>query len=152
MLALMTIGPPGAGKTTWVKRCLPTGTVDLNLDDFRLMVLGDATDQSRIDEVLAHRDARLREAALAGLDVVLSDTNLSPVFRDALQIQLSDLGYGIQYILFDTPLEVCLTRNAGRDRQVPEHVIRRLHGQYLIQHEGLLAMGAKVVVGDSSTW
>ena len=151
MLALVTIGAPGAGKTTWVKRCLPPGTIDLNLDDFRALVLGDATDQSRIDEVLAHRDARLREAAIAGLDVVISDTNLSPAFRDALQSQLSDLGYAVQFMLFDTPLEVCLTRNAGRERQVPEHVIRRLHGQYLAQREGLLARGARVVDAEPST-
>jgi len=145
VLALVTVGAPASGKSTWVKRTLPEHIRDVNLDTCREVVLGDARDQSRIGDVLTHRDALIQGAARDGLDLVVSDTNLVPAFRQALEAMLTGLGYSVRYVLFDTPLEVCLSRNAARERQVPEDVIRRMHRQYLEQRGELLARGAEII-------
>ncbi len=39
-------------------------------------------------------------------------------------------GCTVEALFFDVPVEVCIARNNGRDRMVPEHAIRRM-AEYL---------------------
>lgn len=135
MKAYVTVGLPRSGKSTWAAQ-LPREVVEVNLDDCREAVNGDAGDQSNIAEVIDLRDALLETAAMDGADVCISDTNIDPHFRRQLVEQLRGLGYDVQAVVLNTPLDVCLARNARAERQVPVEVILAMH-QMLTVGEGL---------------
>ncbi|MEB3198671.1 MAG: AAA family ATPase [Candidatus Sericytochromatia bacterium] len=124
MLALITIGLPAAGKSTFAATL--EGFEELNLDACRAEVSGDASNQSVTLEALALRDTRLAAALAAGRPVVVSDTNLEPIHRRALAERCRAAGYRVRFVYFETPYDVCLTRNAARPRQVPEHAMARM--------------------------
>lgn len=127
MLAILTIGIPGCGKSTWAAK-LNNNFEEVNLDDLRAVVNGDATVQANIGEVIAKRDEIVAAYARLGKNVVLSDTNVNPQFRPALVAQLRELGYQVILAHFAVSLETCKERNAARDRVVPEHVLERMAG------------------------
>lgn len=126
MKAYVTIGLPRSGKSTWASK-LPREVVEINLDDCREAVNGDAGDQTNIIEVLDLRDALIETAAMDGADVCISDTNINPVFRRQLVEQLRGLGYDVQAVVLNTPLDVCVARNARAERKVPLEVIFEMH-------------------------
>ncbi|PYX78029.1 MAG: polynucleotide kinase, partial [Acidobacteria bacterium] len=53
-------------------------------------------------------------------------TNLSPKERKQWIQMARSLGYEVQAVFFDVPLEVCLERNRRRERMVPEDVMHRM--------------------------
>ncbi|MEB3328219.1 MAG: AAA family ATPase [Candidatus Sericytochromatia bacterium] len=126
MLALITIGLPAAGKTTFA--LAQAGFDDLNLDACREAVSGDASNQDATTAAVALRDDRLAAAVAAGRPVVISDTNLVPTHRRELVERLRAAGYDVRFVVLETPYETCLARNAARARMVPEHAMARMAG------------------------
>ncbi|MEB3223948.1 MAG: ATP-binding protein [Candidatus Sericytochromatia bacterium] len=124
MIALITIGLPAAGKSTYARTL--EGFEELNLDACREAVSGDAGNQDVTREALALRDARLAAAVAAGRPVVVSDTNLVPAHRKDLVERFRAAGYEVRLVLLDTPYDVCLARNAARARVVPPHAMERM--------------------------
>lgn len=124
-IAILTIGIPGSGKTTWAEQ--QSDFVNLNLDDFRAKISGDAANQDINKQAVEMRDAFLRRASNKQQNVILSDTNINPFFRQKLEEQLKQLGYSIQYKIFDIELEEAKKRNSMRQRQVPTEVIERMY-------------------------
>lgn len=120
------IGPPGAGKTTWRLQHAPPEAV-LCLDDYRQRLCGDAADQTRNAELAAmmHRD--LAEILAVGRPVLVDATSTLPAHRAELLKPARRLRRPAHAVVFRTPLAECLRRNAGRDRVVPERVIRIKH-------------------------
>lgn len=118
------IGPPGCGKSTWCDQHRPGDAIH-NLDTYRLWLTGSADDQSMNREAVdwQERDlhARLREGRL----VVVDATSTVPRFRAADLQAAARYGYRTRAVIFRTPLDVCLHRNANRERVVPDHVIER---------------------------
>lgn len=111
------------------------------------MVAGDAADQSatadafRVLHVIAA--ARLRR----GLLTVVDATNLTRNARRVLQRLAAQTRRPAIAIVFDISLARCLRQNAGRiERQVPEHVIHRQHGQLQAAIDALPAEGFAQIV------
>jgi predicted kinase len=121
MRAILTVGLPGCGKSTWAAG-LP-GVVELNLDALREAVAGDAADQEATPKAVGLRHHLIRLHAAAGDDLVFSDTHVRRRHRRRLIRELHHLGYTVELVFFDVGLATCLRRNLARARQVPEHAI-----------------------------
>jgi predicted kinase len=133
MFAILTVGLPASGKTTWAHSQRAYKVLDL--DDFR-EVLGDRHDQSLTREAVALRDQVLNKAIFNMEDVIIADTNLNPIFRAELVDKLLRAGYSVKLKVFDTPFDVCCERNNVRVNPVPKHAMERMHSQMIEQFPG----------------
>lgn len=119
---ILTVGLPGSGKSTYLERI---GAHPLSSDKIREQLADNPTDQSIHSRVFATIRYLLRHRLAIGRPVTYIDaTNLTRKERKNW-IKFARLaGCGIEALYFDTPLEICLERNQGRERRVPEDVIR----------------------------
>lgn len=119
--AWITIGIPASGKSTWAREWVAKtpNTVEVNLDACRKLVSGDESNQACTPRAVVEHKKQVDQAIEAGMNLVISDTNLNPTFRLELIKKLINAGYTPVYQIFDVPLETCLERNNNRDRQVP---------------------------------
>ncbi|MGH9649587.1 MAG: AAA family ATPase [Terriglobales bacterium] len=123
-VVVLTIGMPGSGKTTWFKR---RGVMPLSSDMLRSILFDDITEQRYQSLVFSTLRSLLRARLIAKMPWNYVDaTNLSPGERRQWIKMSKGLGYEVQAVYFDVPIEVCLERNRRRERMVPEEVMRRL--------------------------
>lgn len=124
--AVLTIGIPGSGKSFWAAS--QDTLVEINLDKCRAMVPGSKGehDQAVTSEAVALHGAAIQSASNWNADIVISDTNLNPYFRDLLEERLMQLGYTVEYKEFDTPYGVCVARNQARANPVPLDAMERM--------------------------
>ncbi|MGW6991315.1 phosphatase domain-containing protein [Streptomyces sp. NPDC054946] len=126
-------GLPASGKTT-AARALQAEAGGrmrrVNLDDLRLML--DLPDPARgrsfrhEQTVLAVQDAAVRAAVDGGFDVVVDNTHLTKNIPKRLKAAVGGLATFVVHDFTDVPLEECLRRDAARERQVGEEIIRIL--------------------------
>ena len=120
----MTVGLPGSGKSSHLAKI---GAHPLSSDAIREQLADNPTDQTIHDRVFATIRYLLRHRLAIGRPVTYIDaTNLSRKERKNW-IKFARLaGCEIEALYFETPLEICLERNRGRERRVPEDVIREM--------------------------
>ncbi|MFD3722058.1 AAA family ATPase [Streptomyces sp. NPDC058674] len=126
-------GLPASGKTT-AARALQAEAGGrmrrVNLDDLRSML--DLPDPERgrsfahEQTVLAVQDAAVRAAVDGGFDVVVDNTHLTKHIPKRLKAAVGGLATFVVHDFTDVPLEECLRRDAARERQVGEEIIRIL--------------------------
>jgi predicted kinase len=123
-VVVLAIGMPGSGKTTWFKR---RGVTPLSSDMLRSILFDDITEQRYQSLVFSTLRSLLRARLIARMPWNYVDaTNLSQGERRQWIKMAKGLGYEVQAVYFDVPLEVCLERNKRRERVVPEDVMQRL--------------------------
>lgn len=130
-------GLPGSGKSTWAKAFVLQSAGQykrINKDDLRDML--DAGQWSARNEkfILRARDGLIRAALDAGRSVIVDDTNLAPEHEARIR-ELAGDGVPVSVRFFDTPLEECIRRDAGRPKPVGERVIREMYDQFLREGE-----------------
>lgn len=107
---VVLVGLQGAGKTTWVAAELAATHAVVSKDHWPRARRREARQQRVVAELLA-----------AGRSVVVDNTNPSAAERAPLVAAARAAGVPVRAVWADTPLEVCLVRNAARpqERRVP---------------------------------
>ncbi len=132
----ITRGLPGSGKTYWATAWVaddPDHRARVNRDDLRAMVHdGQFIKGVTEPRIIVVRDSAISALLRKGVDVVCDDTNLPQrTARDLLRLATRA---GAAFVVEDftsTPLDLCIQRDAKRDRPVGERVIRDMHTRYL---------------------
>ena len=124
MTIALLIGLPGSGKSTWVAQ---QGATALSSDAIRELLADDATDQSIHARVFATLRYLLRQRLAIGRPITYIDaTHLTPAERKPYAALAKWYGCDLEAVFFDVSAEICIARNRGRSRIVPEEVIRTM--------------------------
>lgn len=113
------IGPPGAGKTSWLARELPNAervsleAIRTNPDADRAAVIRDAI-------------ARTFDLLRAGELVAFDSTLIDPTFRSRVRAVAKAVGVPVYAVVFRTPVEKLLAAQDTREHPVPEDRVREL--------------------------
>lgn len=127
------IGIAGSGKTTVAKRLAAETHAEWISSDAVRAVFGLSEDDHSHEAAVwswlrTAVDVNLSE----GTPVIFDATNLTRKNRkDFVKIGKAR-GVPIHAVVVDVPLDVALARNAGRDRQVPEHVIKDMRARLVL--------------------
>jgi predicted kinase len=123
-VVVLAIGLPGSGKTTWFKR---RGVTPLSSDMLRSILFDSITEQRYQGLVFSTLRSLLRARLIAKMPWNYVDaTNLSPHERRQWIKMARGFGFEVQAVFFDVPVELCIQRNAKRERTVPEDVMRQM--------------------------
>ena len=135
MKAIVTVGVSASGKTTFAEIFLQevdnrTKWVNINRDDIRWKLLGvkdwSKWNWKREKEVTSIQRASLVKAASEGKNVIVSDTNLHPKFRNDLLEYLHSLGYTtVTQKVFTVSFEEACKRDTARPNGVGYSVIAK---------------------------
>ena len=118
---ILTRGIQGSGKSTWaIGQAGNADHIRVSQDDLRVQLFNKThgVDEDLITEV---ETAMVRTALKMGKNVVIDAMHLQQRYINRWQ----RLGYPVEIVEFHAPLDDLLARNAQRERQVPEEVIRR---------------------------
>jgi predicted kinase len=139
MKAIITVGIPTSGKTTFAKELIAKdGTyVNINRDDLRRCIKGDLDWRryrfGRGDEELVTnlQISAIEAAAEAGRNVIISDTNLNEKIRNRLIRVLEGVGYEVEIKDFQITLKEAYARDAARPNGVGHEVIYSMYQRWL---------------------
>jgi predicted kinase len=121
---IVLVGLPGSGKSTYLERL---GVTALSSDLIRQLLADDATDQTIHGRVFNTLRYLVRQRLAIGRQVTYVDaTHLTPDERRPYIKIAQAYGCEVEALFFDVPLEVCLDRNRGRARVVPEEAVRAM--------------------------
>lgn len=120
---VVLIGAAGSGKSAFAALHLPAESV-ISSDQLRAVIGRDETDQEVNDAVFERLQHAVDDRLRAALLTVVDATNTDWMRRSELIRSARRHGQPAVAIVFDLPLDVCLSRNSARARTVGPSVIR----------------------------
>jgi predicted kinase len=120
---LVLCGPAGSGKSTFAAQRFPATSI-VSSDHCRGVVCDDENNQKFNKDTFDLFYYILRKRMLNGFFCVADSVALKPLARRELRDLSRHYGYYGCLLLLETPLEVCIERDAQRARRVGENVIR----------------------------
>jgi predicted kinase len=121
MKLIITVGLPGSGKSTYLARL---GVNAISSDEIRRLIADDARDQSMNARIFATIRCLVRQRIVAGRPETYVDATHLTRWERLPYIRLAQRhGCEIEALFFDVPADVCIQRNQGRDRIVPDQAI-----------------------------
>lgn len=123
------IGPHGSGKSAWAAKNFPAGQI-VGLEQLQQAVCGDPGNRDAARWAVKARDEIVRGRCHFGLETVVDAVNVDPAERKKLwELRFARSDLAAIAVIFDTPLDVCVARNARRrsNRRVPEQLIADQH-------------------------
>lgn len=132
----LLVGIPGSGKSTWVKEQMKTNPgAWCSRDNVRFSMVGE-------DEDYFARENEVFEAWIFSIQAAIRNNSIENVYIDATHLneksrnkvlnRLNLEGVALNAVVFNTPLEICLERNAQRTGRacVPETAIRNMYKNF----------------------
>ena len=121
-------GLPCSGKSTEAKKLAVEYNAEIFAsDDLRTEMFGDVNHQADNEALFKELHKRIRECLASGKNAIYDATNINYKRRMEFLKSLNKIPCEKNAILMATPYEVCLERNAQRERKVPEYVIKRMY-------------------------
>ena len=127
---LMLRGLPASGKSTYAKELADKGWLRVNKDDLRAMLNNGNWSKGNEKRVIKLQN-QIIETALAEGKNVVDDTNFAEYHKHRLYDLARKYKADFDEKFFDTPLQVCLDRDAKRANGVGKDVIMKMYNQYL---------------------
>lgn len=132
----LTIGCAASGKSTWAKKQAATVIERDEIREFLFPGYWKQTPDSKKENIVTQEQERqILGAIKAGKPhIIISDTNLNQRYVDRILSLFEPAGYEVEFKYFDDSLSLwkCLSRNANRERKVPEEVICKQWKRYQI--------------------
>lgn len=131
-------GIQGSGKSTWARKWAqedPSHRVRWNNDDMRLL-MGQYWVPSREPLLSKIRTLFMNTTMDYGFDIVIDDMNLNPHTTEYYEVLVQAYNathedkYIIEYRLFNTPLDVCIERDAKRKNPIGAKVLTDTYTKY----------------------
>lgn len=131
-------GIQGSGKSTWARKWAqedPSHRVRWNNDDMRLL-MGQYWVPSREPLLSKIRALFMNTTMDYGFDIVIDDMNLNPHTTEYYEVLVQAYNathedkYIIEYRLFNTPLDVCIERDAKRKNPIGAKVLTDTYTKY----------------------
>lgn len=133
----MMVGIPGSGKSTWIREHIEPSWIVLSPDAILEQRYNYEWTPERASEAWAESYRHFGALLLSGTTIVWDATFISPIIRAAILHTSKGAGYRVVAVFFDTPVDVCVERNATRAREpVPESTIRRMADGLVAPTEG----------------
>ena len=146
---VILVGIPGSGKSTLASTYKSRGYLVLNADSIRGELFGDESHQANNVEVFEVFHDRLEKAMEAGTPIVADNTNVTRNSRRKIIQAARIYDYSVTLIYVRCPVEVRISRQSSRARQVPDYVIRKMYETLLAQFpEGIEADKFEVYESD----
>lgn len=121
-------GLSASGKSWQAKKLAEEYDAEIfSSDSLREEMFGDVNHQADNDTLFKELHKRIRECLVSDKNAVYDACNISYKRRMEFLKSLSKIPCEKIAILMATPYEVCLERNAQRERKVPGHVIKRMY-------------------------
>lgn len=124
---ILTIGPPGCGKTTYAQEYIKehTDTIWISSDKIREELWGNEAIQGDNSQVFSLMQSRTIEALNDGKNVIYDCTNMTRKDRGYI------IGVCPKFVIIEahiiwTPIAKCIERDSKRDRTVGKEVIDRM--------------------------
>ena len=127
MKIVITVGLPGSGKSTYLRR---KGVNAISSDDIRRLITDNPADQDQHARVFATIRHLIRQRLAAGRPATYVDATHLMRWERKPYIQMARrFGCRIEALFFDVPMDVCIVRNSLRERMVPVEAIRAMAGR-----------------------
>lgn len=145
----MLRGLPASGKSTWAKEQVDKGggkVKRINKDDLRAMVDNGKWSKGNERDILDIRDRVISYFLVLGKTVIVDDTNLDPKHEKSLREiadtfnaeftrgNFDDHRTAVEFEIkdFDTDVDECILRDAGRPNPVGKKVILDMYNRYIL--------------------
>jgi predicted kinase len=125
---IMMIGLPASGKSEQAKKLAAKYDAEIfSSDALREEMFGDVNHQTNNDVLFKELHKRIRGCLTYGKSAIYDACNISYKRRMEFLKSLNKIPCEKITVIMATPYEVCLERNAQRERKVPEYVIKRMY-------------------------
>lgn len=121
----LVVGIPGSGKSTYIKKHAMDDDIIVSSDALRLELYGDENDQTHNPEVFAEAHRRIIDGLNDGNDVWFDATNITRKARAGI-ISVCPKHARIVAVVVWAPIDICIERDAARERTVGRNVIMRM--------------------------
>lgn len=122
----LLVGPSGSGKSTYLKNNPVENSIVICPDDFRSALLGTYFYKPAEDFIWSIVKLNVKVmASMQKYHVFLDATSLNSYSRKQWILLAKELDIDCNCVVFSIDKDVCKSRNAQRERQVPEEVIDR---------------------------
>jgi predicted kinase len=131
MYAYVMVGAPGSGKSTHAQKISEQElAIIVSGDDIRAQLYGSADIQGNWVEIHDEIESQVANAAALSRPVILDGTHYRAAYRKEAVAMLRSYGYNdIEAVIVNPSLATCLARNFKRSRNVPDYVIKEMHGK-----------------------
>lgn len=147
----MCIGLPASGKSEQAKKLAAEYNAEIfSSDELRVEMFGDVNHQEDNNALFNELHKRIRECLASGKSAIYDACNINYKRRMEFLKSLNKISCEKIAVIMATPYEVCLERNAQRERNVPENVIKRMYMNFWVPAEYEGFNNVQIVYSDGA--